>query len=116
VEVLPNPKESIKWVSELNKTAKEEILILLSSENGLLRTERKGGLDLLNELAAKGIKIKMIVPTKVTNKNNEIDPIKLKYKNNKFRNFQISLKIIIVIKIEEKIKSMIFEIKDDSKN
>src|SRR6478672_9283304 len=56
VEVLPNPKESIKWVSELNKTAKEEILILLSSENGLLRTERTGGLDLLNELAAKGIK------------------------------------------------------------
>ena len=116
VEVLPNPKESIKWVSELNKTAKEEILILLSSENGLLRTERKGGLDLLNELAAKGIKIKMIVPTKVTNKNNEIDPIKLKYKHIQFRNLQFSLQMIIGITIVDRIKSMIFEIKDDSKN
>ena len=41
VEIIPNPKESIKFVSELNKSAKEEILILLSSENGLLRTRKK---------------------------------------------------------------------------
>jgi signal transduction histidine kinase len=116
VEVLPNPKESIKWISEINKTAKEEILILLSSENGLVRTENIGGLDLLNKLAAKGIKIKIIIPTKVTNKINEIDHIKLKYKYIQFRNLPFSLQMIIGITIIDRIKSMIFEIKDDTKN
>ncbi len=36
VEIMPNPKESIRFVAELNKSAKEEILILLSSEMGFL--------------------------------------------------------------------------------
>ena len=43
VEIMPNPKESIKFVAELNKSAKEEILILLSSENGFLTVQKKRG-------------------------------------------------------------------------
>lgn len=78
VEIISNPKESIKFISEVIESAKEEVLILLSSENGFLRTEKISGFNLLNELAAKGIKIKVLNSIKSTN-NNLIDEIKQKY-------------------------------------
>ena len=62
VELIPNPIESLKFVSELNKSAKEEILILLSSEMGFLRTEKNGGFKYLNEIASNGIKVKVLTP------------------------------------------------------
>ncbi len=40
VKIILNPKKSIKFVSELNKSAKKEILVILSSEYGFLRTEK----------------------------------------------------------------------------
>ncbi|HYP42964.1 MAG TPA: hypothetical protein VEQ18_02980, partial [Candidatus Nitrosocosmicus sp.] len=43
VSIILNPKKSIKFVSELNKSAKKEILTILSSKYGFLRTEKTGG-------------------------------------------------------------------------
>jgi signal transduction histidine kinase len=112
VEIIPNPKESIRFVTELNKSAKEEILILLSSENGFLRTEKSGGLNLLNELAFKGTKVKVLTPLDFTSMD-KIDQIKSKYHHMEFRSLQFSLQLVIGITIIDREKSMIFEIKDD---
>ena len=65
-------------------------------------------LDLLNELASKGIKIKIIVPSKVTNKDNVIDHIKLKYQHIQFRNLQFSLQMVIGITIVDRDKKYDF--------
>jgi signal transduction histidine kinase len=115
VEIIPNPKESIRFVTELNKSAKEEILILLSSENGFLRTEKSGGLNLLNELAFKGTKVKVLTPLDFTSMD-KIDQIKSKYHHMEFRSLQFSLQLVIGITIIDREKSMIFEIKDDVKD
>jgi signal transduction histidine kinase len=116
VDIMLNPKESLKFVSELNKSAKKEILILLSSENGFLRTERNGGFNLLNELAAKGIKVKVLIPSQFTSEYKITDIIKSKYHFIEFRNLQFSLQMVIGITIVDRVKSMIFEIKDDTKD
>ncbi len=116
VDIMPNPKESIKFVSELNKSAKKEILILLSSENGFLRTERNGGFSLLDNLASKGIKVKVLIPSKIINEDKITDQIKSKYHFIEFRNLQFSLQMVIGITIVDREKSMIFEIKDDTKD
>ena len=114
VELIPNPKESIKFISEEIESANEEVLILLSSENGFLRTEKIGGFNLLNKLAAEnGIKIRVLNSIKSTN-DNPIDKIKLKYQHIEFRNLQFPLHMVIGITIIDRIKCMIFEIKDDT--
>jgi two-component system, OmpR family, sensor histidine kinase VicK len=115
VDILPNPKETIRFVSELNKSAKEEILILLSSENGFLRTEKSGGLKLLNELAFKGTKVKVLIPSEYID-SGKIDQIKSEYRHIEFRSLQFSLQLVIGITIIDREKSMIFEIKDDAKD
>ena len=116
VDIMPNPKESMRFVSELNKSAKKEILILLSSENGFIRTERNGGFSLLNKLASKGIIVKVLIPSKFINEDKVIDQIKSKYHFIEFRNLQFSLQMVIGITIVDREKSMIFEIKDDTKD
>jgi two-component system, OmpR family, sensor histidine kinase VicK len=116
VDLIPNPKESIKFVSELNKSAKKEILILLSSKNGFLRTEKNGGFNLLNELASNGIKVKVLTPSKFTNEDKLAEQIESKYHFIEFRNLEFSLEIVIGITIVDREKSMIFEIKDDTKD
>ena len=117
VEIIPNPKESIKFVAELNKSAKKEILILLSSERGFLRTEKNGGFKLLDEIASKGIKVKVLTPSQFTNEDNiAYQIIKSKYHHIEFRNLQFSLQMVIGITIVDGTKSMIFEIKDDTKD
>ena len=116
VDIMPNPKESMRFVSELNKSAKKEILVLLSSENGFIRTERNGGFSLLNKLASKGIIVKVLIPSKFINEDKVIDQIKSKYHFIEFRNLQFSLQMVIGITIVDREKSMIFEIKDDTKD
>ena len=116
VDIMPNPKETMRFVSELNKSAKKEILVLLSSENGFIRTERNGGFSLLNKLASKGIIVKVLIPSKFINEDKVIDQIKSKYHFIEFRNLQFSLQMVIGITIVDREKSMIFEIKDDTKD
>ncbi|MGN6559652.1 MAG: histidine kinase dimerization/phospho-acceptor domain-containing protein, partial [Candidatus Nitrosocosmicus sp.] len=115
VELIPNPKESVKLISEVIESANEEVLILLSSENGFLRTEKIGGFNLLNKLAANGIKIRVLNSIKRTN-DNPIDKIKIKYQHIEFRNLQFPLHMVIGITIIDRTKCMIFEIKDDTVN
>ncbi|MDQ6723940.1 MAG: ATP-binding protein [Thermoproteota archaeon] len=115
VELIPNPIESLKFVSELNKSAKEEILILLSSEMGFLRTEKNGGFRYLNKIASNGIKVKVLTPSKFTTENKIADQIiKSKYPHIEFRNLQSTYHAINRIIIFDMAKTMIFEIKDDA--
>jgi signal transduction histidine kinase len=106
------PKESIRFISQVIESANEEVLILLSSENGFLRTEKIGGFNLLNKLAANGIKIRVLNSIKIKN-DNPIDIIKLKYQHIEFRNLQFPMHMVIGITIIDRNKCMIFEIKDD---
>ena len=42
IDIIPNPEESLKFVTQVSKSASSEILILFSSTNGYLRTEKSG--------------------------------------------------------------------------
>ena len=113
--IILNPKKSIKFVSELNRSAKREILIILSSEYGFLRTEKTGGFNLLNQIAYNGVRVKVLIPSGST-KEDEINLIKSNYHHIEFRSLQFSLQMVIGITIIDREKTMIFEIKDDTKD
>ncbi|HYO06006.1 MAG TPA: HAMP domain-containing sensor histidine kinase, partial [Phototrophicaceae bacterium] len=115
VKIILNPKKSIKFVSELNRSAKKEILIILSSGYGFLRTEKTGGFNLLNQIAHTGVRVKVLIPSGFT-KEDEINLIKSNYHHIEFRSLQFSLQLVIGITIIDREKTMIFEIKDDTKD
>ena len=62
IKIIPNSKESIKLIYELFDKVKYEVLIILPSLNGFFRTEKSYGFKTLNELASKGIKVKVLSP------------------------------------------------------
>ncbi|MER5175358.1 MAG: HAMP domain-containing sensor histidine kinase, partial [Candidatus Nitrosocosmicus sp.] len=95
------------------KSAKKEILILLSSERGFLRTEKNGGFKLLDEIASKGIKVKVLGALNYKNYDTQ-DQIKSKYLHMEFRNLQGTFETINRIIIFDRAKTMIWEIKDDT--
>ncbi len=114
VKVILNPKKSIKFVSELNRSAKKEILIILSSEYGFLRTEKTGGFNLLNQIAHIGVRVKVLIPSR-PDKQDKVNSIKSNYQHIEFRSLQFSLQMVIGITIIDREKTMIFEMKDCTK-
>ncbi len=114
IEIISNSSESLNFILKLNKSAKKEILILLSSENGFLRTERNGGFSLLNNLASKGIKIKILIPLR-SEFQDKLERVKSKYHLIEFRIIQFSSQLIVGITIIDREKIMLLEINDDTK-
>ena len=90
-------------------------MIILSSEYGFLRTEKTGGFNLLNQIAYNGVRVKVLIPSGST-KEDEINLIKSNYHHIEFRSLQFSLQMVIGITIIDREKTMIFEIKDDTKD
>ncbi|MGN6559828.1 MAG: hypothetical protein ACTHJ2_04810, partial [Candidatus Nitrosocosmicus sp.] len=75
VDVIPNPKESLKLTRRLFKNAKEEILFILSSDTSILRVENNMGFEFFDDLVTNnGIKVKILIPFTIDsyNKINQI--------------------------------------------
>jgi two-component system, OmpR family, sensor histidine kinase VicK len=113
VEVIPNPRESTRFVAELSKSAKEEILILLSSAMGFIRLERAGGYKGWNDLGQKGTRVKILIPLDKKHIDS-INKIKSKYPHIEFKNLQFSLTTKIGMIIFDRNKTLIIEIKNDT--
>jgi signal transduction histidine kinase len=113
IQVIPDTIESLKLTSKLFSSIQREILIILSSNNGLLRTEASGGFRVLNELASKGIDVRIL--TSMDYKNQDTyDRIQSSYSNIKFRRLDTIIKAVNRINILDREKTLVWEIKDDS--
>ena len=115
VEIIPNPKESLKFATELYDIAKNEILIMLSSAAAFFRMENNIGFKTFENLAYNGIKVKILIPLRIELQD-EINLFKTKYPKIEFRNLQNTLESRIGIAIIDREKVLLFEIKDNSKN
>ena len=115
IKIIPNSKESIKLIYELYDSVKYEVLIILPSLNGFFRTEKSYGFKILNNLASKGIKVKVLSPLDYKNQD-KVDLITSNYHHIEFRSLQFTLETINRITIIDRAKTMILEIKDDTKD
>ena len=88
---------------------------MLPSLNGFFRTEKSYGFKILNGLASKGIKVKVLSPLDYKNQD-KVDQIKSNYNHIEFRNLQFTLQTVNRITIFDRAKTMILEIKDDTKD
>ncbi len=115
MKIIPSPEESLTLTNELFSHAKNEILIILHSINGVMRTERARGFRILDELGSKSIKVKVLTALDYTNRHT-IDDLKSNYPRIEFRSLQFSLPIFNRMIILDRAKTMIWEIKDDDKD
>ncbi len=112
VELIPNPKESLKFSRGLLNNAKIEVLVILSSATAIFRVENNIGFEIFDDLAFNGIKVKILIPLG-EELDTKISQLKSKYSKIEFRNLHTTLKSLIGITVIDGEKVLLTEIKDD---
>ncbi|MDQ4073434.1 MAG: HAMP domain-containing histidine kinase [Thermoproteota archaeon] len=114
IQVLPNPEESLKLISRMFLSLQKEVLIIVASNSGLLRTESSGGFAVLNDLASTGIDVKILTSMDGENQDT-FDRIRSTYKKIRFRILRPPMEFFNRIIILDREKTIVWEIKDDLK-
>ncbi len=112
--IISNPKESHEIISELVDSVNDEILILVPSENGISHLETADGFELLNDLALKDIKVKVLHAPVYNDKQNILQKIKSNYPRIEFRSLHTTFQPIIRITILDREKTVLMEISNDT--
>jgi len=113
VDIIPNPKESLKFSRWLLNNAKSEVLLILSSTTAIFRVENNIGFEIFNDLALNGIKVKVLIPLG-EELDFKINHLKSKYTKIEFRNLHTTLKSLIGITVIDREKVLLAEIKDET--
>jgi histidine kinase/DNA gyrase B/HSP90-like ATPase/phospho-acceptor domain-containing protein len=114
IETIRDPVEIQMIGFELVKSAVEEILIIFSTSNAFLRQAHAGAIELLEESAERGIKIKILTPLHKSSKNEIIQKI-LQHKRIETRFIGESLQSKVSIIVVDRKFSLAIELKDDTR-
>lgn len=115
IEIIPNPKEGIKHVWEVIKSAKKEVLILFSTANALRRQIEMGALTLLKEVSENHPgKVRILIPAddKIVQTIKEVKET-CPYVN--IRTIEESLQTRITIVLADRKECVIVEWMEDAK-
>jgi sugar-specific transcriptional regulator TrmB len=113
VETIRDPSEIQKVGFDLIKAAQEEILIMFSKDNAFYRQIRAGVLQLLKEAAARGVKIRVLVPMDKKIRNEMAEGIQALGID--IRDSKKSLLAKVTTLVVDNTLSLTVELKDDSK-
>ena len=113
VDLIPNPKESLRIFQELYTSIKSEVLLLLSSTNAFFRIENNNDFYACEKLTRRGITVKVLIPLKI-DLLKKINQIILKYPKIEFRYFNTYHEPFIGISVIDREKVLILEIKNDT--
>ena len=121
IEIIENPKESIKLAYHLIKSAEKEVLVLLSTANTFRRQVHMGGIDILREAVAEhAVNVRILVPfdEQINQTMQEISSAydQKQQKQLEIRTVDKSLETRITIIINDRKEAMIWELKDDTKD
>ena len=114
IETIRDPVEIQMIGFELIKSAMEEILIIFSTPSAFLGQAHAGAIELLEEAAERGIKIKILTPLHKSSKNEIIQKIS-QHKRIKTRFIGESLQSKVSIMIVDRKFSLAIELKDDTR-
>ncbi|HEY6883857.1 MAG TPA: ATP-binding protein [Nitrososphaeraceae archaeon] len=114
IETIRDPVEIQMTGFELIKSAMEEILIIFSTSSAFLRQAHAGIIELLEEAAERGIKIKILTPLRKSFKNEIIQKIS-QHKRIETRFIGESLQSKVSIMVVDRKFSLAIELKDDTR-
>ena len=116
VEILRNPKVAIEHAWDIIKTAREEVLRIFSSINAFYRQVNLGLLDLFNEVAKQGVRVRILIPTDEKQVRQIVNESpSLLSPTIDIRSMDKSLQTSIGILVVDRKQSLIIETTDDTK-
>lgn len=114
IEIVRNPRESIGRAWRLVTSAKNEVLLLLSTSNAFRRQLRMGGLDVLRKASTSGCSIRILIPADIEMEK-EIEQLRRELPYVDIRAINERLRTNISILITDEKECIIFELRDDTK-
>ena len=112
-EFISNPKESIKRAWDLIKSAKQDVMVMLSSPNTFRRQIAMGGLEVIQQAVRNGARVKLLIPSD-RYVAQTLSQVKSALPKAEFRAMDATLTTSITIVLVDQKECMFFELKDDS--
>ena len=116
IEIIRNPRESIKLAYDLIQSAEQEVLRIFPSIHAFRRQTRMGIMHLFKEVVEHGIKVRILIHADENQIRQVINEVMLVFPEIEIRAIDMSLNTSIGIVIIDKKESLIIETKDDTKD
>ena len=116
IDIFQNPVESLRMAFDMIKSAKDEVLRIYPSINALRRQIRIGTIQLFKELLERGVKVRILIPTDEDKIAGLVNEITLMLPRLEIRSIDKSLETSMGIIVVDRIKSLIIESRDDTKD
>jgi signal transduction histidine kinase len=119
IEIIQNPKEGIARAWNIIKSAREEISIMFSSANVLLRQVDMGALQLLKNISeVRGAKVRLLIPSYSDEPtlSTILEELKSQCPLVDVRSMDKTLQTKITIVLSDRKECIIIELKDDTKD
>jgi two-component system sensor histidine kinase VicK len=119
IEIIPNPRQGISKAWSIIKNAKEEVLVMFSSTNALLRQIDMGALQLMKFVAeVHGAKIRLLVPTDLDESllSAILQDLRSQCPRVDVRSMDKALHTRITIVLVDRKECIITELKDDTRD
>ena len=116
IEIIRNPRESIKLAYDLIQLAEQEVLRIFPSIHAFRRQTRMGIMHLFKEVVEHGIKVRILIHADENQIRQVINEVMLVFPDIEIRAIDMSLNTSIGIVIVDKKESLIIETRDDAKD
>ena len=111
IEIIENPRESLRLAYEVVRSAKEEVLRMYPSINAFHRQVRVGAMRLFKEVLERGIKVRILIPTDEEQIRQIINEVTSELPHIDIRSIDKSLQSHIGIIVVDRKQSLIVESK-----
>ncbi|HET8856893.1 MAG TPA: HAMP domain-containing sensor histidine kinase [Nitrososphaeraceae archaeon] len=116
IEIIHNPRESIKLAYDLIKSAEQEVLRIFPSIHAFRRQTRMGIMHLFKEVVEQGIKVRVLIHADDKQIRQIVNEVMLVFPEIDIRAIDMKLNTSIGIVVVDKKESLIIETKDDTKD
>ena len=116
IDIIRNPRESIKLAYDLIQSAEQEVLRIFPSIHAFRRQTRMGIMHLFKEVVEHGIKVRILIHADENQIRQVINEVMLVFPEIEIRAIDMSLNTSIGIVIVDKKASLIIETRDDAKD
>ncbi len=116
IEIIQNPKESIKLAYDLIKSAEQEVLRIFPSIHAFRRQVRMGILHLFKEVVENDIKVRVLIHADENQIREILNEVMLVFPEIDIRGIEMSLDTRIGVVVVDKKESLIIETKDDTRD
>jgi PleD family two-component response regulator len=116
IEIIQNPRESIKLAYDLIKSAEQEVLRIFPSIHAFRRQGRMGIMHLFREVVENGIKVRVLIHADENQIRQIVNEVMLVLPEIDIRAIDMSLNTSIGIVVVDRKESLIIETKDDTKD